>query len=519
MKTDDPTAPPISPRQPRWWLLAVIVSAALVAGIAIWFWPQRSQQHTNLDLAKLVLATLGAAGLWLLAFSRLRARVRLVTLLAGLVLAGALAAGFRIRGVDGNLVPIVEWRWGTRALPKPSAPPTSQLVAVPPGAADFAQFLGPNRDGVLTGPRLATDWSARPPERLWRQPIGAAWSGFAVAGGVAVTQEQRGEEEGVAAYELTTGRPLWWHADPARFTSTLAGEGPRATPTIAGSRVLAVGATGVLNCLDLTSGRVVWRKDFIKEAGGTQPDWGYSGSPLVLENVVVVNPGGGENRALMACAIADGAIRWVGGTGSPSYSSPLVTTLAGVRQILLFGSALTAHDAATGATLWSFPWPGGHPHVAMPVRLGDSDWILSSGYGTGSARLAVDRDETGQWSASEIWRTNRMKSKFANPVLHRGHLYGLDDGVLACMEVTTGELNWRDGKYGHGQVLLAGDHLLVMAEKGDVVLVDPQTDGLRELTRFAALSGKTWNPPALAGEYLVVRNDVEAACYRMPVAQ
>ena len=492
--------------------------AALAAGIAIWFWPQRSQQHTNLDLAKLGLATLGAVGLWLLAFSRLPGRVRVVTLLAGIVLAGALAGGFRIRGVDGNLVPIVEWRWGTRDLPKPSTATPLPAVAAPPGASDFAQFLGPSRDGVLAGPRLAADWSARPPQRLWRQPIGPAWSGFAVAGGVAVTQEQRGEEEGVAAYELATGRPLWWHADRTRYASTLAGEGPRATPTIAGSRVLAVGATGVLNCLDLASGRVRWRKDFIKEANGTLPDWGHSGSPLVFEDLVVANPGGGENRALMACAIADGTVRWTGGTGGPSYSSPLLATLRGVRQILLFGGSLTAHDAATGEVLWSFPWPGGHPHVAMPVRVGDADWILSSGYGTGSARLTVAREGSGKWSATEVWRTNRMKSKFANPVLRLGHLYGLDDGVLACLDAVTGELKWRDGKYGHGQVLLTGDHLLVMAEKGDVVLVDPQPDRLRELIRFAALSGKTWNPPALAGEYLVVRNDMEAACYRLPVA-
>jgi outer membrane protein assembly factor BamB len=440
-----------------------------------------------------------------------------LTLLTGIVMAGALAGGFRIRGVDGNLVPILEWRWGTRAIPQPTATTPSPAVEAPPGATDFAQFFGPNRDGVLAGPRLTTDWSAQPPERLWRQPVGAAWSGFAVAGGVAVTQEQRGPEEGVAAYDLATGRPLWWQADQTRYTSTLAGEGPRATPTIAGSRVLTVGATGVFNCLDLTSGQVVWRKDFLGEAGATQPDWGFSGSPLVLDDMVVLNPGGGANRALMACSITDGAVRWTGGTGGPSYSSPLVTTLGGVRQVLLFGGSLTAHDAGTGAVLWSFPWPGGHPHVAMPVRVGEADWILSSGYGTGSARLTVARDETGNWSATEVWRTNRMKSKFSNPVLHRGHLYGLDDGVLACLDVATGELKWRDGKYGHGQVLLVGEHLLVMAEKGDVVLVDPQPDSLRELTRFSALTGKTWNPPALAGAYLVVRNDVEAACYRLPV--
>lgn len=257
----------------------------------------------------------------------------------------------------------------------------------------------------------------------------------------------------------------------------------------------------------------------LREAGGHQPEWGFAASPLVMNDTVVINPGGGEGRSLMACRLDDGSVQWTGGTGNPSYSSPLLATIGDTRQILLFGSALTAHDPATGAPLWSFPWPGGHPHVAMPVQVSPSDWILSSGYGTGSGRITVSRDPAGAWSAREVWRTNRMKSKFSNPVMHRDHLYGLDDGVLACLDTDSGELQWRDGKYGHGQVLLVGNRLLVMAEKGDVVLVDPQPAGWRELTRFPALSGKTWNPPALAGEILVVRNDIEAACYRMPVAR
>ena len=497
----------------------MILAAGAAATVIVWHWPQRSQQHTNLDLAKVGLATAGTVALWCLLFSRLPWKIRLITLATGLLAVGALAATLRVRGVDGNLVPIVEWRWKSQTMApiKPGA--TTTGVSPPEGAADFPQFLGPARTGVLAGPDLAVDWSAQPPVPLWRRPVGLGWSGFAVAGGVAVTQEQRESEEGVAAYELATGRPLWWHGDPVRFTSTLAGDGPRATPTIAGSRVFTLGSTGIVNCLDLVTGRRIWGKDLIREAGGRQPDWGYAGSPLVMDDLVVVNPGAGEGRGLMACAIDDGSVRWTGGTGSPSYSSPLLAALGESRQILLFGSALTGHDAATGASLWSFPWPGGHPHVAMPVQVSATDWVLSSGYGTGSGRISVTRDAAGTWSAREVWRTNRLKSKFSNPVLHRGHLYGLDDGVLACLDADSGELKWRDGKYGHGQVLLIGARLLVMAEKGDVALVDPHPDALRELTRFPALSGKTWNPPALAGEYLLVRNDAEAACYRLPLAR
>lgn len=510
--------PPPSPR-PRWWLLLVILAAGAVACFVLWFVPHRSRQHFNLNIARVILFTLGALLVWLFVFSRLRWRVRWVVAACGIAVAGLPAAAFRIRGVDGDLVPILEFRWAHRDLAKPAATDGNIPANRLPGAADFPQFLGPNRNGVLAGPRLATNWTARPPAQLWRQPVGAAWSGFVVAGATAITQEQRGSDEVVVAYDLATGRALWSHADPVRYFTTLAGEGPRATPAIAGQRVIALGATGVLNCLDLATGRLLWTKDILKEHGGGLPDWGVSGSPLVFDDLVVVNPGGGDNRSVVAYQLADGALRWTAGRRGASYSSPLVTTIAGVRQVLLFGGTLAGHDAASGDVLWEFRWPGGHPHIAMPVRVTESDWILSSGYGTGSARVSVARDGAGKWSAKQVWRTNRLKSKFANPVLHRGHVYGLDDGILACLDAETGGLRWKDGKYGHGQVLLVGELLLVMAESGEVVLLDPRPDGLRELARLAALAGKTWNPPALAGEYLLVRNDSEAACFRLPVMQ
>lgn len=504
---------------PRWWLLNLIVAAGVVAYFALWFVPHKSQQHFHLNVARVVLFTLGGLLVWLFALSRLRWRTRWMVLGCGIGAAGGMAALFRIHGVDGNLVPILEFRWAQRELAVPGVTATNAATNTLPGVADFPQFLGPDRNGVLPGPKLATNWTVQSPPLLWRQPMGAAWSGFAVAGTIAITQEQRGPDEVVVAYDLATGRALWSHADPVRYFTTLAGEGPRATPTVVGRRVLTVGATGVLNCLDLATGRVAWMKDILKEHDGGLPDWGVSGSPLVFDGVVVVNPGGSNNRSVAAYGLEDGALRWTAGKRGASYSSPLVTTIDGVRQVLLFGGTLAGHDATTGDVLWEFRWPGGHPQIAMPVRVTESDWIISSGYGTGSARVSVSRDGAGKWTAKQVWRTNRLKSKFANPVLHRGHVYGLDDGIMACLDAATGDFKWKDGKYGHGQVLLVGDLLLVMAESGEVVLLDPHPEGLRELTRFSALTGKTWNPPTLAGEYLLVRNDKEAACFRLPVVK
>ena len=505
------------PRAARWWPAVLILVVAVVAAVRIWFIPHASQQALNIQLAQLMGGALGLLLLWFLLFSRLRWRTRCRVL--GLTLAGfgLLLATVRIRGFSGNLVPILEPRWARHELrtPAPVAPVAG--LKPPPRAADFPQFLGPNRDGRLPGPILATNWTAQLPVQVWRHPVGAGWSGFAVAGGLAITQEQRGEEECVVAYALQTGAVLWSHADKRRYYNTLAGEGPRATPTITGQRVLAHGATGALNCLNLADGRVLWSRNGMAGKEDAAPTWGEATSPLVENDLVIFSAGGPEETSLVACRLADGSTVWSAATRWAGYSSPLSATLGGTRQVLIFANGLLGIEAATGRQLWRFPWPGGHPHVATPVVVSDSELVLSSGYGTGSARVKVERDAAGQWSASTVWRTNRMKAKFTNLIVHRGYLYGLDDGILECLDLATGGLAWKEGRYGHGQILLVGELLLVLAESGDIIPVDPQPDRLRELTRFTALHEKTWNPPAVAGEYLLVRNDKEAACFRMPV--
>lgn len=502
---------------PRWWPLIAIAVLTGVAWAVIARLPHLSQQHYVLDLARLFLVTLALLLIWLLGFSRLRWKTRGLTVGVG-VLAVLITAGlFRIRGVSGNLIPILEPRWTSKSWAPVQTNAVKAAAAVIPGAADFPQFLGSNRTAVVEGPKLVTQGLAADPVPLWKHEVGTGWSGFAVAGGIAVTQEQRDSKECVVAYDLLTGRTLWTQSVEARYFTTLAGEGPRATPTIANGRVYAQGATGYLNCLDAATGRVIWSKDILSENQSSVPGWGHSSSPLIVGDLVLVTAGGHKSPSLLAYRIADGSKAWGGPSLGSTYSSPLEVTLAGERQFILFADALHGVDPATGKLLWKQSWPGGHPHIAMPVQVGDSDVIVSSGYGTGSGRFHVQKGEDGKWSTAEVWRSNRMKAKFTNLVLHKNHVYGLDDGIMACADAATGDLKWKDGKYGHGQVLLVAGVLLVMAENGEVVFVDPLPTGLSELGKFRALAGKTWNPPALAGEYLLVRNDLEAACYRLAI--
>lgn len=502
----------------RWWPMYIILLHAVAVWASIWLFYGVSRQQKNIAWAQVLLYTLFLLWVWVVALSRLRWRVRLGITALVLGAVGFAAASLRIRGVTGDLVPVVEWRWSRRAL---ALPETTTPVAITTNAetppASYPQFLGPNRDGVLPGPLLASDWRTQPPVQLWRQPVGAAWSGFVVAGFSAVTQEQRGEEECVVCYDLRTGRALWVQTEKAHFNTTIAGEGPRATPTITGDRVLALGATGILNCLDLATGRKLWSKNIVQENNSKVGDWGVSGSPLVVGQLVVVCAGGKADRSLVAYDLETGKLIWGAGNASMDYSSPALLRLAGTEQILIFTpKGVVAHEIDRGEILWRHPWRGGHPHIALPIVLPEDRVLISSGYGTGAELLKVTK--TNEWTATSLWKSNRLKSKFANLLYRDGFIYGLDDGIMVCLDAADGALKWKDGRYGHGQMILVRDVLLIMAEGGDVVLVDPSPEALRELTRFKVFHDKTWNPPALAGEYLLIRNDKEAACLRLPLA-
>jgi outer membrane protein assembly factor BamB len=321
----------------------------------------------------------------------------------------------------------------------------------------------------------------------------------------------------VVAYDAATGRLLWSHRDPVRYATTIAGVGPRATPTIEGGRVFTMGATGVLNALDLATGRRLWTHDVLAEHGATSPEWGKAVSPLVVDGRVIVSAGGPDGRSLVAYDAASGEHVWAAGSDQSSYSSPLLLTLAGRRQVVILNQGtVAAHDPATGALLWVHPFPSGQPNVTTPLPLGGDRLLVSVGYGIGSKSYRIAANG-GALSATMEWQSPRLKSKFGNLVRHGGSVYGLDDGVLTCIDPATGERRWKEGRYGHGQLLLAGGLLIVQTEEGEIVLIEPTPDGLRELTRFQALEGKTWNPPALAGRLLLVRNDREAAAYLLPV--
>ena len=535
METDQNSS---TKRPTRWWPAVVILIGFFLSLIVIWSTGDDNQQFQVLWTLSTILISTILLVAWALFFSRLAKRIRLA-IFGSLLGAGLLfGACFRFSQFSGNMVPLFEWRWAKRTLPtiegqavEPSAEPSIDPLA----KLSFPQFLGPSRDCHVPGPELAGDWDAEPPKPLWRQPIGAAWSGFAIAGLRAVTQEQRDELEAVACYDIRNGSLLWLHTYPAQYKTAIAGEGPRATPTIHDGRVYALGATGTLNCLDLSTGKPLWQRIIPADAGlkldapidqsglsanrNKSKEWGYASSPLIVNGRVVVSAGGENGRSLLAYDTATGEPVWSGGDSRAGYSSARLAKLHGESQILIFNQdGLAAHAPGDGSVQWEFEWDVGFPHVSMPVTLPGNRILVSLGYGQGSKLLQIDTDD-GRFSATKLWESIRMKAKFTNLVFHNGHFFGLDDGMFACIDAERGRRKWKDGRYGHGQILLRGGHILVMAENGDVVLLEANPERHVELTRFAALDGKTWNPPALANDYLLVRNHREAACYRLPLAK
>ena len=495
---------------------------------------------------------------WAVASRSLSDRNRRLAMVATVLLACGGWAFIRTNGITGDGASDFSWRWSktaeerlqtahasdkpTAALPVaveavktpgdeaavlPSAPVASSkreepVAVVTKTGAGWPGFRGPHRDDNVPGVRIETDWTASPPVEMWRQPIGPAWSSFAVRGDRLYTQEQRGANEVVACYNVTTGKPIWIHEDAARFWESNAGAGPRSTPTLGAfgedgnGRVYTFGATGIMNALDARNGAVVWSRNAASDTGIKVPEWGFASSPLIVDDIVVVAAEG----KLAAYDIATGEPRWFGPNGRSGYSSPHLLVIDGVAQILLLsGPGATSVAAADGKVLWEYAMPPG-ARIVQPALMADGDILVSEGEGQPMHRIAVSHTSSG-WAAEERWSSNGLKPYFSDFVVHGGHAFGFDGSILACIDLKDGKRKWKGGRYGHGKLLLLPDQdlLLVLSEEGELALVSTAPDQFKELARFPAIQGKTWNHPVLAGNVLLVRNGQEMAAFRLSLAR
>jgi outer membrane protein assembly factor BamB len=474
--------------------------------------------------------------LWAVASRRMSVGLQRATLVAAIVLPCAAWTLVRTGGFTGSFDNDLAWRWtatpeqqllAQAEVTTPALALATPVILEDPAVApdepataerDWPGFRGRDRDAVVRGVRIATDWSASPPVQLWRRPIGPGWSSFAVHGDFLYTQEQRGDDEIVAAYRVSTGAPVWKHRDAARFWESNGGAGPRSTPTYSGGRLYAFGATGILNVLDAADGRVVWSRNVGADSDTKIPDWGFASSPLLVGDLVIVAAAG----KLVAYESATGVPRWIGPDGGTGYSSPHLLTIQGVPQLLLLDArGATSVALADGARLWEVTVTSGamSAPIIQPALTPDGDVLVGDGQAGGTSRIAVSQGAEG-WTVAERWKSTALKPFFNDFVVHKGHAFGFDGSILACIDLADGKRKWKGGRYGNGQLILLADQdlLLVVSEEGELALVAAASDKFTQLARIPAIEGKTWNHPVLAGDILLVRNGEQMAAFRLVLA-
>ena len=525
------------PRPSRFPLWLKIFWAVVLVGIVILFFVEilNDPAMSNTVQQLLGLVAFSVSLCWFAFTSRWSKRIRLVGLLSVAGAVGLFFVFFRLASITGALLPTFEPRFGGttwRGLEAPQG--DSRVVDLETTSDyDFGGFLGPNRDLKVPGIKLDVDQLSTSPEQLWRQPIGAGLGGFAVVNGYAATLEQREDGEWATLYDVDNGNVAWaTKIDSEVYASVVASDGPRSTPIIDDGRVYLMGNSGRLVALDGSTGKLVWERNFREEAGLSIEQergllgYGRPNSPFTHGDRVFAPVGGAEGSFVSLAALNKntGETVWQSGSNQISGSSPNVATLNGVEQALIVNQGfVNGYDLTDGRELWAIPWPGrtnADTTSSQAVPIAPDRVFVSRGYGHGAGLYQLKPTQNGRFEAQPVWESSRvLRTKFSNVTVHEGHLYGLSEGVLECVDLETGKRVWKHGRYGHGQMLQVDTVLVVLSEEGEVFFIEATPDRKDNvLGHFQAIEGQTWNNFAIAGDRLVVRNGREAAVYRLPIS-
>jgi outer membrane protein assembly factor BamB len=373
-------------------------------------------------------------------------------------------------------------------------------------AADWPQWRGLHRDGKSGDTGLLAQWPAGGPRLVWKaRGLGEGYSSFAVIGNRLYTQGQQGDGEFVIALDVATGKQLW-KTPAGRGLSSDRGNGPRGTPTVDGDRLYAVAGDGTLVCLETESGKRVWGTSFVADFKGAEPKWGYSESPLVDGDRVIVAPGG-PGASIVALNKATGAVMWKSQSDRAGYSSAVPFDAGSVRGLaILTASAAVGLNVKDGELLWRYPNVANRvANVATPIVAHDYVFV-STDYGTGCALLKLTPQGSGV-KVSEVYFNKDMRNHYTTSVLVGDYLYGYSSGILTAMEFLTGKVAWRDRSVGKGNCIYADQRLYCMGEDGVVGLIEPTPKAYAEKSRFEIPRGSdpTWTPPVIANGRLYLR--------------
>ncbi len=397
------------------------------------------------------------------------------------------------------------------------------LLSGPLAAADWPQFRGPQRDGVSAETGLLDSWPEGGPKEVWRRPIGEGYSAATVVGGRIYTlyagSAPEGDEEGdkaleyAAALDAATGEELWRTAVGDKIETEF-GNGPRSTPVVDGDAVYVLGSHGDFAALGLADGARRWAVKLTEVYGSSRPGWGFATSALVDGDLVLVEAGGGEGNGYVALDKKTGEARWTfGDAQGPGYNSALAVDAGGERRFVYIASGMMRAVGADGEEVWSHPWRPFESH-GMPIFI-PPDRYFASGVGgddEGAVVLRVASDG-GEPAIEEVWKSRVMKNHFSSSLLHDGYIYGFDNATMKCISAATGETAWAKRGLGKGSLIYADGNLIVLSDRGKLLLVEATSEGYEEKGSVQALEGKSWTAPTLSESRLYLRNHSEMVSY------
>ncbi len=366
-------------------------------------------------------------------------------------------------------------------------------------SSDWPQYRGPERDGTSPESGILAEWPEDGPKVLWKRDVGTGFSGLAVTGDRIFTMMAEEGKEYAVAFDAASGDESWRTEIGAEFPSEF-GDGPRSTPAVAGDHVIVLGSYGDLVGLAAGDGTRRWALHLPGDFGSAVPPHGYSTAPMIEGDLLVVEVGGGRDKAYAALDPATGKTRWTTQDGTATYTSPIAVTIGGQRQLISLGGNQIVSLDKKGKLLWSHDWNGG---IAMPIFIAPDKLFVSTARASMMARL---KEAKGGVEVEQMWQNAEMNNHFNSSVVSGGYIYGFDNNILKCVAVADGERMWAKRGFGEGSLILADGHLIILTERGQLVQAKATSEGFEEEGRFQAIEGKSWTAPALAGGKLYIRN-------------
>lgn len=382
---------------------------------------------------------------------------------------------------------------------------------------DWPQYRGPDRNGEAPAMRIQP-WSETGPRVVWERDFGSGFSEITVADNKLFTMFAEGEPEKRSEYAAclkpSTGEVVWKVAIDTEFEDEF-GNGPRSTPAYDEDRLFVLSSRGRFMALNPKNGETLWDVQLTKDFGSTVPRWGFSTSPLIEGDLVIVETGALKEQAFAAFNKKSGELVWKAGDsqqGMSGYNSPIAATIDGKRQIIFaVGDNLTGFDLK-GKQLWTHAWAERTMTIAMPLFIAPNRiFVSASGRGGG----AVVELSKGDMQAKEVWKTRKIKNHFSSSVVYEGHIYGFDNATMKCMALEDGSQKWAKRGFGKGSVIISGDQLLILGDQGKLALAKADPESYQEQSIHQSLEGKSWTAPVLADGILYLRNHTQIAAYRL----